>query len=79
MANRDKNGQEFHDEMVQHVARIRFPYPDTEHPNWKTYTNHLGKEMGIRDNNNLYYPDIVVVNTQTDRIFMSGKSKPRTR
>lgn len=54
MKDRSKTDQEHHDKVVQGIAKIRFPYPDKEHPNWKTYVNHPEREMGIKHKGNVF-------------------------
>ena len=78
MKDRSNTEQKHHDKIVQGIAKIRFPYPDKEHPNWKTYENHPERKMGVKHKDNVSYPDIVVLNTETDRIFMSGEIEPES-
>jgi len=58
------NESEEHDRIVALTAQIRLAYPDSNHPNWKTYTNHPDQKMGVtkRDGTTVY-PDIVVLET----------------
>jgi len=71
---RKKEEEEPHDKAVVEIAKERFPFPDNDHPNWKTYTNPNGEQnMGLRKNQELAYPDIVVVDTQKNVVEMIGE------
>ena len=72
MANRIN--QQKHDKLVGQIADIRFPFPSPGQPIWLTYINHPEKSMGIVDRyGNVLYPDIVVVNTNTNSAVMAGE------
>ena len=69
----NRTNQEEHDSAVQQIARIRFPFPDDEHPSWKTYINHPEQQMGIKTENGLIYPDIVVIDTEDNIVAVIGE------
>ena len=72
MAYRDDT--ERHDELVSIIARERFPFPDLEHPNWETFTNHPDQTMGVlNEEEEPLYPDIVVLNTDNNEAVMIGE------
>ncbi len=75
-----RNNTDFHDNVVKQIATIRFPFPNGEHPNWKTYTNHPEKTLEVTDNKgNAYYPDIVVVDTTFNAaVFLGEIETPET-
>lgn len=74
MAFRERVDQDFHDNVVQHIALICFPFPNAKHPDWKTYTNHPRRTMGVNDDEgNVHYPDIVVVDTSMDKAKLIGE------
>ena len=50
-----------HDRLVTEIARLRFAYPNIEHPAYVTYTNEPTQRMGVKTGSSVVYPDIVVV------------------
>ncbi len=63
-----------HDRWVNKIAKIRFPFPDSQHPAWITYVNHPDKTMGVLDGKGeSIYPDIVVVDGYNNKAIMCGE------
>jgi hypothetical protein len=62
-----------HDKAVALIARVRFPFPDAQNPNWKTYVNEPQRTMGITAKGDSVYPDIVVVDSQKSQAAMIGE------
>lgn len=73
MAKRTKQQHETHDKAVSLIARKRFPFPDDDHPNWKTYVNEPEPTQGVIIGDETLYPDIVVVDTSNDKVPMVGE------
>jgi hypothetical protein len=71
--SREAQEKSLHDKTVADIAKIRFPFPDKDHPNWKTYLNEPNQTKGIKMNGNTVYPDIVVVDTQKNIAEMIGE------
>lgn len=55
------------------VARQRFPFPDAENPNLRTYKNEPERTMGVGSGPDAVYPDIVVVDTMKNVVAMIGE------
>lgn len=70
---REAQEKNTHDKAVADIAKIRFPFPDKDHQNWKTYLNEPNQTKGIKMNGNTAYPDIVVVDTQKKIAEMIGE------
>lgn len=62
-----------HDKTVGLIAKRRFSFPNDEHPNWRTYTNHPEQTKGIRKDSDAVYADIVVVDTNQNVAVMIGE------
>ena len=62
--SRSSQEKSFHDKAVADIAKIKFPFPTKDKPNWKTYLNEPNQTKGINMNGSTIYPDIVVVDTQ---------------
>ncbi len=60
------------------VVKLRFGFPDNDHPSWKTYLNEPNQTMGIKKNSESVYPDIVVVDTSKDQVAMIGEVETAT-
>lgn len=74
MAKRTEERQEIHDTWVQRIAKIRFNFPNNDHPDWETYTNHPDRTWGVEnEEGEELYPDIVVVNTVDEKLIMIGE------
>lgn len=73
MADRSRAEQDNHDAILKAIAKIRFPFPNREHPNWKTFVNHPDKEKGIKTDHDILYPDIVVADTGKNEAVMAGE------
>ncbi|MFQ6019864.1 MAG: hypothetical protein ACE5KW_03820 [Dehalococcoidia bacterium] len=51
-----------HERAVQDIARQLFAFPTPRHSDYKTYSNHPQRSMGVQmANGSVAYPDIVVV------------------
>lgn len=53
---------------ITEIAQARFPYPNREHPDFKTYQNQPDHTVGIRVGGELLFPDIVVMNSSTTEV-----------
>lgn len=71
--SRSSQEKSFHDQAVADIAKVKFPFPTKDKPNWKTYLNEPNQTKGISMNSNTIYPDIVVVNTQNNSAKMIGE------
>jgi len=71
---RKKEEEEPHDKAVAEIAKEDFPFPNKNHPNWKTYINpNKEQNKGVRKNQESAYPDIVVVETEKNVAEMIGE------
>jgi len=70
---RKKGEEEPHDKAVAEIAKVEFPYPNKSYPNRKTYANHPERNMPVKKNEELVYPDIVVVDTEKEKPEMIGE------
>lgn len=58
-------------QVVQEIARQRFPYPNAEQPDFATHINVPSRSMGVRGRGGaMLFPDIVVVNSHTTEAQM---------
>jgi len=73
MTSRITKESEEHDKIVCLTARIRFSFPNSQNPTWKTYTNHPEQTKGVRKGNDIVYPDIVVVDEPKNTLVMIGE------
>ncbi len=73
MCARGPQNKAVHDQTVADIAKLRFPYPDSAHPDWKTYLNEPNKTMGIKKNSETIYPDIVVVDVSKNQVALVGE------
>lgn len=74
MVYKTEERQEIHDKWVQRIAKIRFNFPNDDHPNWETYTNHPDKTWAIEnEEGEEIYPDIVVVDSEDEKPVMIGE------
>ena len=74
MSNRLKKESEEHDKTVGLIAKARFGFPTSDHPDWKTYTNHPDQTMGVTKKDGIIvYPDIVVVKKPENNLEMIGE------
>lgn len=73
MSKRTKQEQDTHDKAVGLIAKERFPFPNDDHPNWKTYVNEPQRKLGVTIGDETLYPDIVVLNTSADKVPMIGE------
>jgi len=74
MPNRLKRESEEHDKIVGLIAKIRFGFPTSEHPDWKTYTNHPDQTMGVtKRDSTVVYPDIIAVKKPENNLEMIGE------
>jgi hypothetical protein len=64
-----------HDEVVNAIAALRFPFPDqTDWPDtYQTLTNVGSQRRGVSANGNMLYPDIVIVDARTDEVVEIGE------
>ena len=60
---------EIHDGWVDVIKALKMPFPNSQHPNWRTITH--GK-MGVRKGETTVYPDLVVLD-ESDSIIMIGE------
>lgn len=59
---------------VQDIARRRFPFPNDEFPQLKTYVNRPDHTAAVRTaTGDLLFPDIVVMNAATTEVEMLGE------
>ncbi|MCW4002630.1 MAG: hypothetical protein NWE95_01785 [Candidatus Bathyarchaeota archaeon] len=72
--SRKKEEEESHDKAVIDISKERFSFPNSSHPDWKTFTNPNGEQnKGIKKNQETAYPDIVVVDTGKNVAVMIGE------
>ena len=71
VTDRMTNESEEHDKTVGLTARIRFNFPNSDNPTWKTYTKHPKQTKGVSKGNDICYPDIVVVDEITNTLVMN--------
>jgi len=57
-----RRDQKLHDKTCELVARIRFPYPDENHPDWRTIVNHPTQLIVFNDGKLI--PDVVTLNRE---------------
>src|SRR5262249_15872780 len=66
-------------QAVQEIARGRFPYPDRQHPDLKTYVNQPPHTFAVRVGGAVLFPDIVVMNSTTTEVEMIAEvESPRS-
>lgn len=66
--------QESHDKAVLEIARLKFPFPSTDYPDWKTFSNpNAQQNMGVKRNEETVFPDIVVVDQKAKTVAMVGE------
>jgi hypothetical protein len=59
---------------VQDIARRRFPFPNGDYPQFKTYVNRPDHTAAVRTGSgDLLFPDIVVMNAATTEVEMLGE------
>ncbi len=71
MSSMSPEEADVHDKTVGLVAKKRFPFPNDEHPNWRTYTNHPVPAMGIKVGTQFVHPDIVVVDAEGKIVMLA--------
>ena len=69
MGSRIADEVEFHARMVGLVAKNLFPFPNEDHPTWKTYVNHPKRVKSVDS----LYPDIVVIEILRNKVVMIGE------
>jgi hypothetical protein len=69
MSSKEK---QLHDRVASLVASQRLPYPDSDHPTWKTYLNEPEQTMGLGQTNPVY-PDMIVVDTSKNQAVILGE------
>jgi len=63
-----------HGKAVTAIAKVRFSFPNKDHPNWRMFTNPNGEQnMGVKKNEESAYPDVVVVDTEKNIAIMIGE------
>lgn len=66
--------QVVHQEIINLLKKAVYNYPNATHPSLITYTNHPLKNKAVLDpDGNELYPDIVIINSQTNKIVMIGE------
>jgi hypothetical protein len=66
--------QTVHQEVIDSLKKSVYNYPNASRPTLITFTNQPLKNHAVRDQaGNEYYPDIVILNTQTNKIVMIGE------
>lgn len=59
---RSEAREAIHHRALQEIARLRFSFPTSKYPDFKTYVNQPRRAMGVQMSNGLVaYPDLVVV------------------
>ena len=68
-------GGDVHNIVVRYVAQNRFPFPDqTDWPaEYVTITNETVRRRGIEDGGAVHYPDIVIVDSNTNQVVELGE------
>jgi len=62
-----------HDQAVQEIARLRFAFPNEEHPDFKTYLNIPEPTMAVPNKEgDPICPDIVVTSTSRNVLQMTA-------
>lgn len=46
--------------VVQDLAKVRFAYPDEDHPDWRTYVNLPEPQMALEVGGEKVFPDVIV-------------------
>ena len=65
-----------HNDLVVEVERRKCHFPDAKHPNWKSYTNHPRKQVGIVSHPEPLFPDIVVLDKRGTKVAATGNLVP---
>lgn len=74
MEDRPFEEQIIHQEIIDLLKKNIYNYPNAARPTLMTFINHPLKNKAVRDQEgNDHYPDIVIVNTQTNKIVMIGE------
>ncbi|MBS4015557.1 MAG: hypothetical protein KGZ86_03880 [Candidatus Latescibacteria bacterium] len=74
MEERPIEEQLVHQEIIDLLKKSIYNYPNASRPTLMTFVNHPLKNKAVRDNEGSeYYPDIVIINTQTNKIVMIGE------
>jgi hypothetical protein len=69
-----KETSEIHDKAVREIARLRFGFPNSDHQDWKTFINpDEEKNKGVKHNDEVVYPDILVVNEKLNQAAEIGE------
>lgn len=67
------------DKAVRDIAAGRFNFPSPDYPTFKTFTNRPTRQIGVRfPNGDLAFPDIVVVDRDTQVQFLGEVETSRT-
>jgi hypothetical protein len=67
------------EKAVRDIAATRFNFPSPDYPTFKTFTNRPERQLGVRlPNGDLAFPDIVVVDRDTQVRLVGEVESPRT-
>ncbi|MEO0072815.1 MAG: hypothetical protein ABIK10_05225 [candidate division WOR-3 bacterium] len=63
-----------HNEVIAFIKKTIYPYPNAARPMLLTFINHPVPQKVLKDQQGQeYYPDIVIVNTEIDKVVMIGE------
>ncbi len=74
MEERQFDEQAIHQEIITLLKKSVYNYPNATHPTLMTFVNHPLLNKGIIDaNGNELFPDIIILNSQSNKIVMVGE------
>ncbi|MCS7258027.1 MAG: hypothetical protein NZ601_01440 [candidate division WOR-3 bacterium] len=66
--------EQLHNEVIAFIKKSVYPYPSPARPTLLTFINHPTPQKAIKDSQGEeYYPDIVIINTEIDKVVMIGE------